>query len=611
MRPVASLSISPVSTAQASPTSKQHAYPLGYSAHFVAQLHDSIGRLFDFAQISLGHRLNRFDIVTVSPGSGNGTYIVKAAKQGNVILKVWITALPHISDYVRIRVGYAILPSLATVHLGSKVCFTTHLTEDKPGWWTTGDQGIIQVQPETGVATALTTGRAVIYHKIYDVIDTHTEITVAKVQEARFNATEKLSTFTNAPRKLELGMYRIPVTFLHGNGDGRFSLVQVSPNPACSEETGGTKNEEFIQQVPFECFAELADSHSLLGAQKFIRTEATFDRKTGSSYCSFYPVDDPHAIETLSPMEELSLSLRVRAFDFTQTYEIFSGKLGIPFVPAFSLSRKSFALTPLDTATEITVSGLPSQLQALQVNEGCSSTFREGIKPCPDGLVSVIPMCLHSRVNCIHWSLLFLFPPQVITAYPFSAVKVSSVRSLAVYRISLTDYHSPPQESYTDHKVIFTNNIAHQEATVHISYIVDTSEPPVVCVEPEGSPSEELPPKQTLPPRPPPSPVAPDVADLEDYLTYSFVLLLTVLAVIIGTLIICLAMKQNSSKSQGGFSSHLPKLPAQQAFSPVGTPQGIPGMQTPSSHTPPYLGHSGGGSAFRKPPSPQHGLFSQ
>ena len=38
-------------------------------------------------------------------------------------------SLPLISDYVRVRVGYAILPSLAVVHLGARVCFATHLTE--------------------------------------------------------------------------------------------------------------------------------------------------------------------------------------------------------------------------------------------------------------------------------------------------------------------------------------------------------------------------------------------------------------------------------------------------------------------------------------------------
>ena len=44
-------------------------------------------------------------------------------------VQIWASAQPHISDFIRIRVGYAIMPSLATVHVGTKICFTTHLTE--------------------------------------------------------------------------------------------------------------------------------------------------------------------------------------------------------------------------------------------------------------------------------------------------------------------------------------------------------------------------------------------------------------------------------------------------------------------------------------------------
>ena len=70
------------------PHSKNHAFPLGHSAHFSANLHDSIGRRFDYADIDLSYRLNRFDIVHVTRGSGDQTFIVKAAKQGNVVFKV-------------------------------------------------------------------------------------------------------------------------------------------------------------------------------------------------------------------------------------------------------------------------------------------------------------------------------------------------------------------------------------------------------------------------------------------------------------------------------------------------------------------------------------------
>ena len=105
--------------------------------------------------------------------------------------QVWAKDNPNLSDYIRVRVGYAIIPFLATVHLGARVCFTTHLTEgtldialslngllfsDNPGTWETGGEGILQIEKLTGVAKAVATGRAVVYHKMDSVVDTHTEV---------------------------------------------------------------------------------------------------------------------------------------------------------------------------------------------------------------------------------------------------------------------------------------------------------------------------------------------------------------------------------------------------------------------------------------------------
>lgn len=106
---------------------------------------------------------------------------------------MWVKDSPNLSDYIRIRVGYAIIPFLATVHLGTRICFTTHLTEgmsspyqdlvstlslslDHPGSWETGGEGILQLEKLTGVAKAVGTGRAVVYHKMDGVVDTHTEV---------------------------------------------------------------------------------------------------------------------------------------------------------------------------------------------------------------------------------------------------------------------------------------------------------------------------------------------------------------------------------------------------------------------------------------------------
>lgn len=369
---MASLSIVPLTVAQATPNTKYHAFPLGYSAEFIAHLHDNIGRLFDFAELELFFRLNRYDIARVSPESGNATYIIKAAKEGDATLKIWVKSLPHIGNYVRIRVGYAILPSLATVHLGSKICFTTHLTEAKPGWWSAGEEAIVSLQPDTGVGTAISPGTTVIYHKILEVIDTHTEITVSKVSEVLFNTSAGLNTFTNAPRQQELGDYRVRVDFYHSGKDEQFSLIQVSPNKACAEEVGITDPTDavFIQQVPFECLLELKDRNgNTLPATKYFTSEAYFDGKSGLSFCKLGGTDDPVASETLAIIDGLSLMLTARAFDSSQSYEVFSRGLGIPFIPAFSLNRQRIILNKKEQSTEIRVTGLPRQLQSLKVSQ--------------------------------------------------------------------------------------------------------------------------------------------------------------------------------------------------------------------------------------------------
>lgn len=371
MCPIASISLSPISLAKATPNSKHHAFPLGYSAEFSARLHDNLGRVFDFAEVVLAYRLSRFDIVGVSPGKLNNTYVVKAAKQGQVILNVHVAALPHVNDYIRIQVRYAILPSLATVHLGSMICFATHLmstvTEDL-GEWSTGDEGVISIQSDSGVAVAMSTGQAVIYHKNRNYVDTHTEITVAKVGEVVFEASNGLPLFTNAQRKSELGAYRIPVQFLHSSeAGGAFSPLQLSPSRACSEKVKAAEGDVFVQQVPFECNLELMDGRTMLHADQFMASLARFDSTSGQSYCELVPIETGQATDALSVREALSLSLRVKAFDSAHTYEVSSARMSIPFLPAFFVNRRSVVLTPTETATEVTIKGLSRQLQALQV----------------------------------------------------------------------------------------------------------------------------------------------------------------------------------------------------------------------------------------------------
>ena len=58
--PVSSLALTPPpSLPQATPNSKYHSFPLGYSAEFTADLHDNKGRKFSRSAINIKYRLNR------------------------------------------------------------------------------------------------------------------------------------------------------------------------------------------------------------------------------------------------------------------------------------------------------------------------------------------------------------------------------------------------------------------------------------------------------------------------------------------------------------------------------------------------------------------------
>eukprot|EP00731_Ephydatia_muelleri_P025269 Em0017g352a len=542
VRPVASISLLPVSVAQAAPNSKYHAFPLGYTAEFAAHLHDNIGRQFDFADVPLGQRLNRYDIVQVSPGAANGSYIVKAAKQGDAILKIWVSAQPHISDFIRVRVGYAIIPSLANIHLGTKICFTTHLAEDQPGWWTTGDQGLLHIQPETGVAMALSTGRAVVYHKIKDIIDTHTEGVAAFHQRS------------------ELGPYLVPVQFSHTPSGGEFTPLLISPNRACSEEVNASNGAVYIQQVQFECLLELKNGGSTLSTERFIVAQSHFDAATGKSYCHLMAVEDVRSVETLATMQGLSLFLRVRAFDFAKTYSEVSRSLGVPFVPAFALSRYKLTLSPSENAADIQVTGSLKQLYTL----------------------------------------------QVVSSDPVSVQRVSVSDNAVVYRISVADHRRQPHATFSNERVTFSSGLTQQESVLLVSYAgAGTCELPGVCPDKQDGD------KPVVPISTPSKLSEQLVEDSRIYVT-----IICIVVVVLAALIGYVVLKEKSPQLTAGFQSQLPP-PMLQASPPPNFPPQSPartplqGGQTPFQKTPPLPGSSAFKRSSKLSPSPQHGLFSQ
>ena len=46
----------------------------------------------------------------------------------------------------------------------------------KPGQWSSGEEGVISLDADSGVAVAVATGRALVYHNVDGLVDTHTEV---------------------------------------------------------------------------------------------------------------------------------------------------------------------------------------------------------------------------------------------------------------------------------------------------------------------------------------------------------------------------------------------------------------------------------------------------
>jgi len=231
--------------------------------------------------------------------------------------------------------------------------------------------------PDGGVAGGggVAVGRTVVYHKINDVIDSHTEITVVKVEKVEVGvAGVNPSIFTNGRRVRSLGEYRVPVAFFH-DANSSFTAVYFSSDKRCvgqgGEHAEGVARgvaEVQLQQVAFDCQLEMRDREgSGIPAEEYILAEATFDASTGASFCRLSPKETTTA-EELASREDLQLRLKVVAGDFSRSYFVASEKLDVPFVPAFYVGRKDVYISAREGATEISVTGVKRQLQALKVS---------------------------------------------------------------------------------------------------------------------------------------------------------------------------------------------------------------------------------------------------
>ena len=218
-------------------------------------------------------------------------------------------------------------------------------------------------------------------------------MTVARIHEITFNFSRELPHFTNGPRQSDLGPYLVPVQFSPTLSGAEFTPLLISPNRACSQEINASNGAVYIQQVPFECLLELRNGGNVLSTERFIIAQPYFDAATGKSYCHLLAVEDLRSVETLSTMQDLSLTLKVRAYDFAKTYSEVSRSVSIPFVSAFALSRYKLTLSASENTADIQVTGFTKQLYSLQV---CHYYYNWVIDHSKDRLYLIANASMHS-----------------------------------------------------------------------------------------------------------------------------------------------------------------------------------------------------------------------
>ncbi len=215
---------------------------------------------------------------------------------------------------------------------------------------------------------------------------------------------------------------------------------------------------------------------------------------------------------------------------------------------------------------------------------------------------------------------------QVNSPYPLSVVRSSRGLSptRASYHVSiLPDYHCPPEPSFTNLNVTLSSPLTRQEEVVSVTFLESdiscpTDTPNTGILDTPKQPSRDRRGSGGIP---------------QGYFPY---ILVAILAVVLVTIVVCLALGKTNSHPNTGFSAHLPRGSPLSPAHPLSPTPGPPHsgrvssysqhQQTPSGFNIPQSQQAtpisspativpGSTGPYKRPgfsPSPvQHGLFSQ
>uniref|UniRef100_A0ACB8EHI6 Uncharacterized protein n=1 Tax=Sphaerodactylus townsendi TaxID=933632 RepID=A0ACB8EHI6_9SAUR len=156
------------------------ALPLGITMTLTIHFHDNSGDIFHAQNSVVNFATNRDDFVQVGKGVSNNTLIIRTMNVGLTLLMVWDTEHSNIADYVPLLVQYVIYPELRDIVVGDVICFSSSLInqEGLSGMWSSSLNGVLQIDPKTGVAVARNSGTVTVYYEIPGLLKTYREVLV-------------------------------------------------------------------------------------------------------------------------------------------------------------------------------------------------------------------------------------------------------------------------------------------------------------------------------------------------------------------------------------------------------------------------------------------------
>ncbi|XP_054833051.1 nuclear pore membrane glycoprotein 210 [Eublepharis macularius] len=331
------------------------ALPLGITMTLTIHFHDNSGDIFHSQNSVVSFATNRDDFVQVGKGVSNNTLIIRTMNVGLTLLMVWDTEHSNIADYVPLLVQHGINPELRDIVVGDVICFSSSLVnqEGLSGMWSSSLNGILQIDPKTGVAVARSSGTVTIYYEIPGLLKTYREVLVNV--PLRIVATHLSGMKTSLD---DISSSKVIVKIGHGskNRQGECSPVQIEVI------------EEMKPQSSISCHLRFNNDVFNFQASEIFIAEPGFDAVSGHYTCSITMHRFPD-----KQLKQLSISKTVLVVTASVQNGHFSTEhigADVPLNPGFYANETEIILSNHYPSSDVKIFGATEILQNLEVKSG-------------------------------------------------------------------------------------------------------------------------------------------------------------------------------------------------------------------------------------------------